>query len=238
MSVTAMSWAWKLSLPSTEKLVLLALSDHANDENYTCWPSLNHLAKKTGLSRTAIWRAIDRLVEKNTVSRLSETDKASTVYQLKVGADVTYVTSAPGVGADVTSLGNVGNKLGADVTSNHKKHHEPSLKHIRGATSAPRELSEGDNHKKNGKFILPDWIPREAWDGWIEMRKKTRTPNTDRALTLTVKRLDELRQQGHDPGAVLDQSVERGWKGVFPLKSNGGFLASQVSRTSDFRGMK
>ena len=57
-------------------------------------------------------------------------------------------------------------------------------------------------------------------------------------MSLTVKRLDELRQQGNDPGAVLDQSVERGWKGVFPLKSNGGFMERETPMRRAARAIK
>lgn len=86
MSVAAMSWAWQLDITPTEKLTLLALADHANDENYTCWPSLTHLENKTGLSRTSIWRSIDVLVDHGLVDRKNDPEKSSTVYRLKVGA--------------------------------------------------------------------------------------------------------------------------------------------------------
>src|SRR5207245_3320724 len=35
----------------------------------------------------------------------------------------------------------------------------------------------------------PEWIPTEPWAGFVEMRKKTREPLTDRAITLIVKQL-------------------------------------------------
>ena len=59
----------------------------------------------------------------------------------------------------------------------------------------------------------------DALHGFEEMRKKLRKPLTDRAKELTLGKLEKLA-----PGnealqvAILDQSVERGWQGVFPLK--------------------
>ena len=66
--------------------------------------------------------------------------------------------------------------------------------------------------------LLPDWVPRQAWAGFEETRKKLRKPLTEYAVNLIVKRLNDFRAAGHDPGAVLDQSTEMGWQGVFELK--------------------
>jgi hypothetical protein len=62
---------------------------------------------------------------------------------------------------------------------------------------------------------LPDWIPKDAWDGWIEMRNKIKAPLTERAKTLAIKTLERLRDEGYEPGDVLDQSTMRSWRGLF-----------------------
>lgn len=64
---------------------------------------------------------------------------------------------------------------------------------------------------------IPDWIPFDAWDGYIQMRKKIRKPMTDRAITLAITTLDKLRQQGQDIAAVLDQSTLNSWQGLFAV---------------------
>lgn len=69
---------------------------------------------------------------------------------------------------------------------------------------------------------LPAWIPADSWNSFAEMRKKLRAPLTDDAIKLTISKLENLRAQGHDPGAVLDQSVERAWRGVFAVKQENG----------------
>ena len=57
---------------------------------------------------------------------------------------------------------------------------------------------------------------KEAWDGWLEVRKKLKTPNTDRALKLALNILEKM---GIDKAiASLEQSTTRGWKGVFEPK--------------------
>ena len=67
MSVSAMSWAWKKARSSTEKIVLVALADHANDEG-KCWPGYKGLAGKCGLTRRSIIYVIQRLVDRGLVS--------------------------------------------------------------------------------------------------------------------------------------------------------------------------
>jgi hypothetical protein len=68
--------------------------------------------------------------------------------------------------------------------------------------------------------LRPDWVPLESWDGFVEMRKKTRHELTPRACKLVLNELERLRAGGHEPGAVLDQSTRNGWRDVFPLRSD------------------
>lgn len=81
-------------------------------------------------------------------------------------------------------------------------------------------------------FAVPDWIDRQAWDGFAEMRKRQRAPLTDRACAMVVKELDKLRALGHAPDAVLDESTKNSWKGVYPLKPDGAIAA----RTGPYLG--
>ena len=48
-----MNWAWRQCVPSTPKLVLLALADAADDEG-CCWPSVATLSIKASASQTLI----------------------------------------------------------------------------------------------------------------------------------------------------------------------------------------
>lgn len=67
--------------------------------------------------------------------------------------------------------------------------------------------------------MLPDWIPSDAWAGYVEMRIGIKKPlKTDRAITLAINTLDRLRAEGNDPGAVLDQSTLNSWQGLFAVR--------------------
>lgn len=65
---------------------------------------------------------------------------------------------------------------------------------------------------------LPNWMPREAWEGFVEMRQKIKKPlKTDRAVKLAISTLEKLRAEGQDVAAVLDQSTMNSWLGLFPI---------------------
>ena len=67
---------------------------------------------------------------------------------------------------------------------------------------------------------IPEWVPSEAWNGFLEMRKKIKKPLTERGVALALKKLGQLRDEGHDPSAVLDQSVMSNYQGLFPVKGD------------------
>ena len=58
-----------------------------------------------------------------------------------------------------------------------------------------------------------------ALNDFAEMRKKMRKPLTGRALALTLSELEKLAPGDDEKKiAILNQSIQRGWQGVFPLK--------------------
>lgn len=66
----------------------------------------------------------------------------------------------------------------------------------------------------------PDGVLPHVWRDWKLHRGK---PLSKEALRRQTERLAELKAMGHDPNAVILQSIERGWSGLFELKAvNGG----------------
>jgi hypothetical protein len=108
--------------------------------------------------------------------------------------------------------------------------------HLRYSQVAPAKLADGhllkqqidhclenkrENKSNKSRFALPPWVPVETWEDFKQMRKAIRKPLTDGAAIRTVRDLEKLRAEGQDPVACLDQSIQRGWQGVFAV-SNGG----------------
>jgi hypothetical protein len=65
---------------------------------------------------------------------------------------------------------------------------------------------------------MPDWVPSDEWEAFIEMRVKKGAKPTDRAIELLVGNLEKLRRDGHDPGRVLDQSTLNNWTDIYAIK--------------------
>jgi hypothetical protein len=68
MSVRVMTAVWALDLPDSDKIVLLALADCANDEGH-CWPGMRSLIAKCSKSDRTIQASIKRLVDEGHLTR-------------------------------------------------------------------------------------------------------------------------------------------------------------------------
>jgi hypothetical protein len=69
---------------------------------------------------------------------------------------------------------------------------------------------------------LPDWLPLETWNAFLEMRKKARKElKTAYAIKLAIKELEKLRAAGNDPKAVLEQSILKNYPGLYELSKGG-----------------
>lgn len=65
MSIAIMATIFQIKdqLTPTEKLILLELADHANDQGAGIWPSLDTIKDRTSLSRTTVRETLDWLTE-------------------------------------------------------------------------------------------------------------------------------------------------------------------------------
>lgn len=94
-------------------------------------------------------------------------------------------------------------------------------------TKATSRAKEGQGKKGIHQYTnireIPNgisWLPADIWHAFIEMRTKLRKPLTEHAVKLILNKLDKLRQEGHAPADVLNQSILNGWQGVFPVKDD------------------
>lgn len=93
MSVRVMSQAWELPLTPTEKLVILALADCANDEG-ECWPSIATIARKSNLGERSVQRSIQALKDAGHLSRNEVAGKGCR-YTIHPRHSVTPATKSP-----------------------------------------------------------------------------------------------------------------------------------------------
>ena len=75
------------------------------------------------------------------------------------------------------------------------------------------------NAKNHKRVYAQDERLNKAICDFIENRKKLRSPMTDRAIELFIKRLDDPKLQAdtvEQKIALIETAIERGWKSVYP----------------------
>jgi len=153
MSIKCMNWAWSLSLRPTTKLVLMSLSDVANDLG-ECFPSIRYIANRCCISTRHTRREIKKLVELELLEietrYRKDGSKTSNLYLLslpKIGSDN---LSPPLLSNDQTSPDKVTPEpSGADTQTLSLTTIEPSIKPTTTTTENtalkwPSALSQAD----------------------------------------------------------------------------------------------
>jgi hypothetical protein len=191
MSIKLMTAVWdREDLSSTQKLVLLSLADWANDEGL-CWPSIDRLAIKTSMAGRSVQRIIRDLESMGFVKRDEVLGKGNRYW---ISIPLTQCHPCPSVTPPLTES----HPTPDTVSPNTPKIHQLNTKYIR------REL--------------PDWIPADAWNGWVEMRKQLKKPLTDRAYNQAIDKLVAFMAKGQNITEVLDRSTMNGWTDLYEIK--------------------
>lgn len=91
MSVRASTWAWRQPVKSTERLLLVALADMADDHG-VCWPSVATLAKRCARSTRTVQRVLQTLASANLICceqrQRADGSNTSNRYVLQLGGDI------------------------------------------------------------------------------------------------------------------------------------------------------
>jgi len=128
-----MAEVWRTDLPTTEKMVLLVIADHANDEGTQSYPAQATIASKASISIRTVQRAVNTLCELGYIRMFKHSggsagcreDRRPHLYQINInrlrGDSMTGRTDVADGATMTTSTGR---------QSRPKNHPlEPSLKH-------------------------------------------------------------------------------------------------------------
>ncbi len=91
---------------------------------------------------------------------------------------------------------------------------------VSDANQQPITKKKQDQKQGRAPLALPEWLSAETWEMWHDFRNRGKGW-TAQARSLSLGTLTRLRADGHDPKQVIEQSIERGYTGLFPLKTNG-----------------
>lgn len=223
MSSEALAWAFKVDVrPSAVKFTLIALCECANYKTGSIHPSIAHIEEITGQNRKTIIANISKL---EAIGLIADTgERIGATKQIKVYR--ACVETVP-----QTERFQKRNSTENDGKQSQKRDTEPSREPSEDKAKALP--SKRAKPKKSDPFVLPEWIPADAWDRFVAMRKSLGKPISDDGKPLAVTKLRNLADDGHPPGAVLDQSTFSSWLGLFPIKDQ-----SNDRRTSQQPGSR
>ena len=229
-----MTEAWRAEIPAGRKLVLLSLADNANDRG-ECYPSVEAVAARCGLSVRAVQGHIADLEKAGMVSRENRTGR-SNLFTLHPSRFCTPADSAPPQILHPTP---------ADSAPPPAESAPPVP-----AESAPITVIEPSLNRQSNDyrvkraeisaevFGLTDVDPQVLAD-WLAHRKRRKAD-----VTATV--VADLRAQAALAGVSLDEAmrtaIRRGWTGFEAawLAGKGGAgdapAAQRASRHSGFAG--
>ena len=218
MSWPALGWASKQKPGKiADKLILIALADRHNEEEDAAWPSVAWLVDFTGADRKTVIASLGRLEALNLIHdtgrRVGKT-KQIKVFKLALDGQERTVPKTEHLEGKSPKKGipKTGPLRGkgpvVPVKESQKRDTEPFKEPIRKRKNTKKE-----------KLELPAWLPRDAWQGWIDMRTANRKKPTERAKQLAIAKLDKMRGNGQDVASVLDQSTVAGWSDLYPVKN-------------------
>lgn len=120
------------------------------------------------------------------------------------------------------------NRLNKTKSNEEQSENKPKTKREQIGKEKEREKEKESEREKEREVEREGTVSRSALDSALDefakARKAMKKPLTDRARELTKADLEKLA-----PGdeamqiAIINQSIQRGWQGVFPLK-DGNFI--------------
>ena len=117
------------------------------------------------------------------------------------------------------------NEVGAQLPTNHEPRTTSPLPSV-GKKKPPTVAAAP----------LPDWLPADLWARFLEARVAMKARATPHGQQLLLAELTKLRQQGHDPTGVLEQSIARSWRGLFPVRDPPQQTATKHGRRDQVAG--
>lgn len=181
MSVRVMTAVWELPLPDSEKIVLLALADCANDEGH-CWPSMATLARKCSKSDRTVQAAIKSLVDSGHLTRREVLGKGCNYtvhprsgFTPEADSPPKGTTGTPEAASDKPSKNhNIGDSNESPRGRNAGKHllpqdwKLPAIADLPPKARACAELWTKDSYETHGEAFESYWRSRRGmYTDWV-----------------------------------------------------------------------
>ncbi|MFH1562318.1 MAG: replication protein, partial [Nitrospirota bacterium] len=164
--------------------------------------SYGQIAKATGIPRVRVIMHIQALISKKILGSLNNgTRQPSTIW---INKDYSQWIDSPIKGTSPNNGTKVVPKmrlLDSPNNGTHKRNNKETIQ------------------KKKNFIVLPDFISKDLWQDFKEHRNKLKGTMTKRAQELLIKKISDISKGKTEIAqALIEQSIENGWKGIFPLK--------------------
>lgn len=164
MAAKIVGHVWDLELPAPQRLVLLAMADHADHEGKNVYPSIGLIAWKTGYSERQVKRIIKALVSSGILELVKSPRGKVRHYHIHLDKGV---TKQPFQRGDNMSQGSDKMTQGGDIAMSP----EPLLKEVTKQVQPParKEISQQqrDLVLDNAKKLMGEnnqWLNNIDWD--------------------------------------------------------------------------
>jgi len=107
-----------------------------------------------------------------------------------------------------------GDAKGMQVHSTSNANHKPLTTNHKPITKGKDIEKKSDDINTKYSFDFPEWVDNDAMSEWLLLRKKNKASNSQRALKVLIKHLQEIKDAGIDPTIAIDTAITKGWKTV------------------------
>jgi DNA-binding Lrp family transcriptional regulator len=215
MSVAAINWALNIKdVGSAEKLVLIVLSNFANEDN-VAYPSITTIAEKACLSRQGVINNLKKLIDKKLIKSIeykfihSMYKKQVKSYALLVNEvyQSTRCTSQPDIPELVNEVDTTSQRGVPKPSCNH--HDKPSCKKY------IKKKSENEQSESQ-KIELPE-LDESLHKDFIDfLNNRPKAKRTSSSIRKNIEFLNKYPL--HIQRQILDKSIRGGYQGLFEPK--------------------
>ena len=196
-------------LSASEKLFYAEIASLTHKDG-RCWASRRYFAELYGVSEKTISCWTTKLAERGYIEVRVIRNEQKAILRRNIKLKVFHTPSYKNVTTPLQKCNypSYKNVTANNTSKNNKKvSKEQSSKPVENFDSIIEEATESEEL-------------RSALIEFVKFRKLVKKPMTNKALELIISKLDKLGSSDREKVEIINQSIERGWAGVFALKSD------------------
>lgn len=173
-----------------------------------CWASRKYFADLYGVDERTISRWTTKLAERGYIEVRVIRNAQKAILRRNIALKVFHIPSDKNVPTYGQKCPYPSDKnVAENNTSNNNKVSKANARPVENFDSIIESATESSEL-------------REALIEFVKFRKLIKKPMTNKALELIISKLNKIATTDRERVEILNQSIERGWAGVFALKSD------------------